>query len=203
MSSLVFPAPSVQQFGVAWPIRKTPVWNTIVQKPASGRGELRIALQNYPRWQFDLDVSYLKGDATLPTSYFATLVGFYLQAQGQCADWLYTDPYDNRINGDQFGTGDGTTVAFQLFRQLGGFADIIQNLNGAPAIFVAGVNTTPASISATGLVTFSAAPANGAALTWYGNFYYRCRFSEDSISLQEDLYQIWSCNGLKFISVIL
>lgn len=203
MSSLIFPAPTAQQFGVAWPIRKTPVWNTIVQKPASGRGELRIALQNYPRWQFDLDVSYLKGDATLPTSYFATLVGFYLQAQGQAADWLYTDPYDNRINGDQFGTGDGTTTAFQLFRQLGGFADIIQNVSGTPTIFVGGVNTTPASISATGLVTFSVAPANGAALQWYGNFYYRCRFSEDSIGLQEDLFQLWSCNGLKFISVIL
>lgn len=204
MSSLVFPAPAPKQFAFGWPVRKTPVWKTIIQTPASARGEVRIPLQTWPRWQFEMDVTLLTGDASLPSSYFATLVGFFNQVQGKAGDWLYSDPYDNAVAGMQFGVGDGATTAFQLTRTLGGFADIIQNLNGTPAIYVNGTPTTPLSISATGLVTFSSAPANGASLTWTGSFYYRCRFNDDSLdSLQEDLFQFWSLNGLKFISVIL
>lgn len=205
MSNLVFPAPSPQQFAFGWPVRKTPVFNTIVQKPASGRGELRLALQTYPRWQFELDVNYLKGDATLPSSYFTTLLGFYLQAQGQAADWLYSDPFDFNVSGQNFGTGDGTTVSFQLVRTLGGFTDIVQNLNGAPSIYINGVNQGSGwTVGPTGIVTFSSAPGSGAALSWYGNFYFRCRFNTDSLDdLQEDLFQVWSLKGLKFLSVIL
>lgn len=204
MSSLVFPAPLAGQFGMSWPIRKTPLWKTIIQTPASGRGELRIPLQSYPRWQFDLDVSYLTGDMSLPNSYLATLLGFYLAAQGGAADWLYQDPYDNAVTNEQFGVGDGATTEFQLVRNVGGangFEDIIQNLLGTPVVTLP---SGTASVGPTGIVTYSAAPPNGTVLYWSGGFYYRCRFNDDSLpDLQEDLFQIWSLKGLKFISVIL
>lgn len=206
MSNLVFPAPQPQALGFAWPVKKTPVYSTNVQPTASGRGEVRIGLSAYPRWQFDLDVSYLSGDFGQPSSAFAALLGFYMAAQGKLQDWLYEDPYDNAVVGQNFGTGDGSTVAFQLVRSLTvtGGLDIVQNVNGAPTIQVNGVAVTSYTISSTGLVTFSAAPGAGQSLTWTGGYYFRCRFNDDSLdSLQEDLYQLWSIGGLKFISVIL
>lgn len=206
MSNLVFPQPIPSQWSWKWPIKKTPVYSTIVQTPVSGRSELRVPLYVYPRWQFDLDVSYIKGDFQNQFSPFATLLGFWMQVNGASDDWLYLDPYDQIVANHQFGTGDSSTVAFQLSRNIGGGSDIIQNVNGTPVIFNNGV-FVPAnqySIGSTGVVTFGSAPADGAILSWSGSFYFRCRFNKDAYEdLQEDLYQIWSLQGLKFISVIL
>lgn len=60
----------------------------------------------------------------------------------------------------QIGVGDGVTTAFQL-TDLGGFAIAMPS---AGSVSVAG--TTPSyTVSSTGLVTFSQAPAAGAAIT--------------------------------------
>ncbi|MDE2102350.1 MAG: DUF2460 domain-containing protein [Patescibacteria group bacterium] len=208
MSSLVFPSRTPQSLGFAWPVKKTPVFATLVQPTVSGRGEVRVGLTPYPRWQFELDVSYLRGDFGQPSSYFEKLLGFYFSVQGKLDDWLFTDPYDNAISGQQFGTGDGATTAFQITRNFAGTSgiDIVQNLNGAPTIKVNGTTLTAGTdyaLGSTGVVTFASAPASSAVITWDGSYYFRCRFNDDSLSLQEDLYQVWSVSGLKFISVIL
>lgn len=214
MGSLVFPAPAPPSWAIGWPIKKTPAYSTIVRTPASGRGEVRVALQQWPRWQFEVDVAYLRGDLNTGGSWLQQVIGFYGAVRGAADDWLYYDPYDNAVEGSRFGVGDGATTEFQLQREIlpagiagpfpYGALDVIQNLNGTPTIYVAGTATTPGSISSTGLITFSAAPASGASLTWSGSFYFRCRFMDDSLSsLQEDLYQLWSLKGLRFESVIL
>jgi|SRR6185437_1541726 len=204
MSSLVFPT-ATSGLGIGWPVRKTPQYSTIVQTPVSRRGEVRLAQQVYPQWLFELDLTYLKGDFSQPTSALGVLAGFFAAVQGKAQDWLYQDPYDNAVTAAQFGTGDGATTTFQLLRPLATSApDIVQNLNGTPTIYVAGTPVTPASIGATGLVTFTTAPASGAALTWTGGFYFRCRFDDDSLGqLQENFFQIWDLQSLKFRSVIL
>lgn len=203
--SLIFPTLSAPNAAFGWPVRKTPQYRTIVQTPVSGRGELRLAQARYPRWLFELDVAYLTGDFSTGSSAFAALIDFYMAAQGMASDFLFTDPNDNAVAGQNFGIGDGTTTTFQLTRSIAGAGvDIVQNVKGTPTIEVAGTPTTPASIGSTGIVSFSEPPASGAALTWTGNFYFRCRFDDDSqSSLQEDLYQLWSLSGLKFRSVIL
>lgn len=63
-------------------------------------------------------------------------------------------------------------------------------------------NTTGWGVGTTGLVTFNGAPVNGAALTWTGGFYYRCRFDEDSFEWTKFLNQWWQ-SKVKFTSVIL
>lgn len=194
--------PTPPAWNVTWPVKKTPVFATIVQTPASGVAELRLALYRYPRWQFELDVSYLKGDLQTPTSALATVAAFYVAMQGAGQDWLYLDPFDNTVTTMPFGTGDGVTTQFQLTR--GNGLDLIQNVNGAIAVFLNGVPTYTYGVSATGVVIFATAPPAGVTLTWTGSFFYRCRFLEDSLpELQETLYQIWELHSLKFLSVIL
>lgn len=87
----------------------------------------------------------------------------------------------NQASNDWFGTGDGTTTAFQLgklfdpLKLMTGAAGTrtyfkpIYMLEGAPVIKKDGVTqtlTTHYTVSETMAVTFITAPANGLALTW-------------------------------------
>ena len=141
MSNLIFPIPTLPGGSRGWPIKKWPVNSTIIQTPASKRGELAISLTPFCLWQFEMTFPYLGGVLTDPTSALARVVGFFNQVGGQANDWLYDDPYDDTITAAapaQFGIGDGVTTAFQLVRQISGYNDIIQNLNGTPIIYNAG-----------------------------------------------------------------
>jgi hypothetical protein len=204
MSYSIFPTFTATNGGPAWPVKKTPSFRTIVQIPANNRGENRISLTPYPIWKFELDFELLKGDYATASSALQTLAGFMGSVQGSYQNWLYSDPYDNAVTAMNFGTGDGATKTFQLTRTIGGMVDLIQNLNGTPTIYVSGSPVTPASISPTGLVTFTSAPANAAPITWTGSFYFLCRFEEDEwADLQEFLSQRWELSSLKFRSVLL
>lgn len=207
MSNLVFPAFAPPNFGWTWPVKKAPMFKTIIQTPASNRGEVRISLTPYPIWIFDYDISYVKGDMGVSSPLaLQTFVGFFGAVQGAAQDWLFTDPYDHTATAMAFGTGDGVTTAFQLTRTIGAMTDLIQNVNGVPAVFINGTPVAGVNYSVTnmGIVNFVTAPPNTAILTWTGPFYFRCRFEEDTLAdLDEFLYQIWECKSLKFRSVIL
>jgi hypothetical protein len=107
-------------------------------------------------------------------------------------------------------TGDGTSTQFQLARQIGaGGWDVIQNNNGNPtSVRVNGTPTGAYSLSSTGVVTFSSAPASSANLTWAGDIYFLCRFTDDSLA---DLARtgfnatsaLWSVSNIKFESVLI
>ena len=178
-----------------------------MQTPASGRGEVRIALFQYTLWDFEFDIAYFKGDPTVPNSPYVQLVGFYGAVKGMADDWLFLDPFDNTVTGATFGFGDGNTKQFPIIRTIGsaGPVDLIQNFVSPPQIYVGGVlQSGTYSIDSYGTCTFASAPAMSAILQWTGSFYFRCRFSEDSLSdLQFDLYQISSIKSLKFQSILL
>jgi hypothetical protein len=90
---------------IGMPIKQTPLFNTITQTPASGRGELRIPTMEFPRYDFVLDVSYLTGDAQgtykgqviSGGTQWQNLVNFYLAVQGASSNWLFLHPYDNSV----------------------------------------------------------------------------------------------------------
>jgi uncharacterized protein (TIGR02217 family) len=168
-------------------------------------------MRRYPTWDFEWSLDHVVGRELLATSVVAQFLGTYMATAGGAGLFLFTDPVDNAVTGAQFGIGDGTSTKFQLSRNIFGAVDIIQNLNetgGAPQIYVGGTLTTPASISSTGVVTFSSAPANDAVLTWTGQYYFACRFTEDTIdstrsfSINNGLDH-WMIQGVKFSSEFL
>jgi hypothetical protein len=67
-----------------------------------------------------------------------TLLGFYNARQGSFDTFLFTDPDDSSITGQQIGIGDGSTKTFQLLRALGGFNDIIQAPNVVSTVYLTG-----------------------------------------------------------------
>jgi hypothetical protein len=207
MSNSIFPMPVLPGGSRGWPIGKYPVFSTLVQTPASFSGETRISKTPLCRWQFDMTFPMLKGTFNDPTSYLAKVMGFYMQMGGQAASWLYDDPYDNTIASSApatFGTGDGLTTQFRLSRPIGGYLDIIQNLNGAASIYIAGaLQSTGYSIDALGVVTFNSAPAINAVLAWSGKYFFRCRFLKDMTDqLKMIAPNFFNLTQLEWISVI-
>ena len=193
MSNAVFPSLP----GLGWSVIKTPRWKTNTQETTSGK-EIRVALMSYPIWEFTLTFDFLRSYGSYTEA--QTLMGFFLQRQGMFDSWLFDDPSDDTVVAQAFGVGNGSTTAFQLARTLGGFTEPLQNVNGTPTIYVNGVTASGYTVGSTGIVTFTTAPASGAVLTWSGNFYFRCRFMQDTSDFEQFAKNFWLLKKLQFQS---
>jgi uncharacterized protein (TIGR02217 family) len=203
MSSFIYPATIP---GLTFENVRTPIWSTGKQNAVSGK-QSRIGYRQYPLWRFELQYELLR-DVT--PSDLKALVGLFNAMQGGFDTFLFTDPSFNSVTAESFGTGNGATTAFQLiakYQNAGGpgIADLIQNVNGTPSIFKAGVLQTGGGVNytlgPTGIVTFTSAPAAGAALTWTGSFYYRCAFDEDEFPVTHFLTNFWKTKTVSFTSI--
>ena len=182
--------------GLAWPVNRVPKWDTLKQTPWSGK-DTRLQKWSYPIYEFTLTFNYLSA-----TDY-ANIEGFYNLAGGAAQMFQFQDANDKSVTNQGFGTGDGATTTFQLVRSFGGFVMPIFAPTGSPTIKDNGATVNPANytINATGLVTFTAAPTAGHALTWTGNFNWLCWFTDDALSLSEIMKNIFELKKLIFESV--
>lgn len=211
MSNLVYPTLP----GQALAIEREPIWKEDVQETNGGQ-EIRSTYWTYPKWRYTLAYDWLIAGGTKRE--LDTLHGFLARHAGRTDSFLFKDPDDNALTAHPFGVGDGATLAFQLQRTQVSSGDLagaasraywpnytdgyepVFEFEGTPTIYVAGVLTAPASIGSTGLVTFSGAPANGAALTWSGVFYRRVRF-DDSIPANRVLPTFYKAKKVVLVSV--
>jgi hypothetical protein len=186
-------------------IKKTPRFNTILQETAALQGTVAVSLTEYPVWDFVLSIPQLQGRWDDPNSPLAQLGGIYFKCRGRAGTFLLQDPEDNAVLAWTFAIGDGTSKTFQLTRPIGSDGvDIVQNVNNIANISIAGTPTLAYAIDTRGVVTFNASPANGAAISWTGQYDFRLRFSEDSLSdLNEYFSDRWSISTLALTSVIL
>ena len=192
MSSNIFP----DLAGLSWERKKTPIWSTKIQKTSSGK-EMRSSYFSYPLYQFSLAYEVLRetGEAELQS-----ILGLFNKVQGSFDTFLYTDPNDNAVTAQQFGVGDGVTTKFQLVRTYAGYVEPVKAINGTPLVYKNGVATTLFTISG-GYITFATAPTSGQILTWTGNFYFVCRFLQDSIEFNQFLNNLWNAKKVEFVSV--
>jgi hypothetical protein len=212
MSNSIFPIPpgNISGGSRGWPIGKYAEFATIVETPAAIRGETLISTTPYAIWQFDMTFPKLNSTFNDQTGYLAKVAGFFMQMGGQARTWLYDDATDNTIPAGApatFALGDGATKAFQLTRPIGGYADIIQNLNGAASIYLAGVLKTAGtdySIDSLGVVTFVVAPGLNVVVAWSGKYYFRCRFTKDACDQLSMVFtNYWTLKQLGWKSVII
>lgn len=196
MSALVYPASLP---GLTFDNTRSPNYNTGVQPALSGK-ESRLAYQLYPIMEFELQYEFLTG-ASQTSSDIRALLGLFMAMKAQADTFVFNDPEFNTVAAMNFGTGDAVTAVFQLtatYQNTGGPGgpEIIQNLNGAPQIFVSGTLQTLGTaytLGATGIVTFLGGhiPAAAAPITWTGSFFYRCRFTDDSMKVSQFVNKFW------------
>lgn len=196
--------------GLTWPLtRRGPIFDTSKELSVSGR-TARYPRRITPRWQWELNFdavfqNYQSGTPYGGNADMATLAGFFAQLYGGAYPFQYLSADDNSVTGQALGTGDGATKTFQLVRALGGFTEKV-NAPNAVAVYVNGVLKTLGadySLSASGLVTFVAAPAAGAAVTWTGTYYWVCEFDDDLIEFEQIMSGIYQVRKLTFTSKIL
>jgi hypothetical protein len=156
-------------------------FNTIAQTTAAAQGSVYVAAQTYPIYDWTMSVPLLIGRWDDPTSEIAQFNGLFGICRGRAGTFLFSDPQDNTVTNSTFGIGDGTSQTFQLTRPIGAFTDIVQNVDGVPAIFVNGTATSLYTISDKGQITFNTAPPAAAVLSWSGQFLWLLRFKADSI----------------------
>jgi len=195
MSNEVFPSLP----GIEWNIGREPMFNTKVQRSAN-MNEVRASFASAPLYKFDLKFEFLRVDS----AEVRLLLGFFMARFGSWDSFLFTANDDNAVTDEYFGTGDGSSTTFQLRRSFGAFTETVSNVNAtaaAPLIYVNNVlqtDITDYAISATGLVTFVAAPG-AVNLTWDGAYYYRCRFMDDAQQVSEFMQRLYNARSVSFI----
>lgn len=187
--------------GLAWNRIKAPAFVTREARAVSGF-ERRVGLRAYPLWSFSWRYDFLKGQPS-PANHQQQMLDFFLLRGGKLESFLVNDPSDNTATDQAFGIGNGSRTQFQLVRSLvaGGFAEPVQNLNGAVVIKDNGstVSGGAYTVSSTGLVTFTTAPVNTHVLTWSGAYYFRCRFLQDMHEYDEFMRQLFTLKKLEFV----
>lgn len=193
MSSLIFPTLP----GMTFPVVKTPMWRTRIQEAVSG-AEVRIGMWSFPKWKWSLAYDLLRDNASQE---LWQLLGFFNRVYGQTDDWLFKDPDDCAVTDQLIGTGNGIQTSFQIVRARGGFSEPVRNFVAAPVIKVGGAVATAYEINSRGVVAFDIEPASGAAITWTGEYYWRCRFVDEYIDVEKFARLMWETGKVEFQSV--
>lgn len=187
--------------GLSIDIKRTSIHKTEIRESASGL-EARATYQAYPKYLFTLKYELLRANAIAEKQ---ALEGFFNARRGSFDDFLILDPKDNACTDQQFAIGDGATKTFRLTRSLiaGGLQEPIYGVYNAPVIKNNGVvqsGSYTIDVNA-GKVTYAAAPANGVALSWSGNYYWRVRFSKDETEFTQFLLDLWKADKVELITV--
>jgi hypothetical protein len=193
--------------GLSWSRHKKPGFSTRVASHVSGR-EVRAALMSYPLYEFETVYNGLASSATpafagLGTASLQSLMGFFLQLQGQFGTFLYTDPDDNAVTAQAFGTGDGATTVFTMMRSLGGFLEPVGWITSIAAVYLDGAvqSGSSYSLATPNTLTFGSAPGSGVTISADFAYAFNCRFLDDRMDFEEFMSNLWRLDSMKFRSV--
>jgi uncharacterized protein (TIGR02217 family) len=198
-SADVFPALPGQGF-----VEKAPTFSTLTRTASSGR-ESRTARWAAPRWAFKVSYEAIRNRVGLPE--LTRIWGFFCTALGSYGAWFFHDAFDDTVTTTGvLGTGDGSSTDFQASRTLAAgtafqFQDPVYCFWLQPTVYVNGVATTAFTVQPWGVIRFTTAPANGAVLTWSGQFLFVCRFDQDDLNVKQMTHDLFSQDGIKFLSL--
>lgn len=137
-----------------------------------------------------------------------TLIAFFRARKGRAYGFRFKDWTDYSASNQLLGTGDGNRKNFQLIkRYLSGGVEEIRTIQKPIAasvkIYVAGVLQTSSYVldASTGIVNFTAAPANGSAISADFEFDVPVRFDVDRLAATLDAYGVHSWQDIALIEV--
>lgn len=197
MGNAVFP-----EFpGLKWGRKKTAVWSTGTQKSASGR-EFRTAYYTYPQWRFSLSFEVLRTKASV--NELEKLAGFFNARKGSFESFLYEDPADNAVTDQSVGNTVQGVARYQLVRSMGGFIEPVSAVKERPAVKVGGTALAYGrdyTVTDKGVLVFNTPQPPGRPITWTGGFYFRVRFTSDTVDFENVLGSLWAAKKIEFTSV--
>ncbi|CNR27130.1 phage associated protein [Neisseria gonorrhoeae] len=187
--------------GLKWGRKKTAVWSTGTQKSASGR-EFRTAYYTYPQWRFSLSFEVLRTKASV--NELEKLAGFLNARKGSFESFLYEDPADNAVTDQPVGNTVQGVARYQLVRSMGGFIEPVSAVKERPAVKVGGTALAYGrdyTVTDKGVLVFNTPQPPGRPITWTGGFYFRVRFTSDTVDFENVLGSLWAAKKIEFTSV--
>ncbi|MGH6846768.1 MAG: baseplate megatron protein TIM-barrel domain-containing protein [Methylocella sp.] len=190
--------------GVAWSVHKRPSFSTRVASHVSGR-EVRLPFYAVTLYEFELTIEGMDSNGAYPglgAKSLQSLMGLYLQCQGQFGTFLYTDPTDNAATGQAIATGDGSTTVFTFVRTLGGATEPVSWVTIVQNVYLNGVNQPSGwTLTTPNTLTFTTPPGNLVAITASFSYAFNCRFLDDQEDFENIMNGLWQLQSLKFRSV--
>ena len=137
------------------------------------------------------------------------LIAFFRARRGKAHAFRFKDWSDYRLARQTIGTGDGTTKTFQIAKTYvddGGYAtvrDITKPVLTTVKVWKAGVllATGYTVDGLTGVVTFTAAPADGQAVECECEFDVPARFDTDSMKVSVEHYNMFTWGQIPVVEV--
>jgi hypothetical protein len=197
-SYAVFPA----LIGEGWGVHYKPHFSTKVSAKVTGR-ETRAGAFASPLWDIELTFDVLRSGAAYGE--LQTVIGFIGANAGKLTPFLFAPPGGlGAFTGAALGTGDGSRTAFIVTRAIGGFAENVPALIGAPVVYANGAVVSASAYALSILpatITFSVAPAAAVVLTIDFGAAHLARFVDDDLDLEEILSGFWQSKSLKLETV--
>lgn len=136
------------------------------------------------------------------------LISFFRARKGKADGFRFKDWTDYQASGQSLGTGNGVRTQFQLVKHydsagVNELRTITKPVEGTVGVYLAGVEqSTGFTINhATGVVTFSTAPASGLAVTADFEFDVPVRFDTDRLSATLDGYGSHSWHDIPLVEI--
>ena len=202
--------------GLGWSVHRGVQFSTRKQVSLSGK-MTTIAEWQFPIYSWTLLYNVLRLGSTPPGgpfTEFSDLLGFFNLRQGGFDSFLYKDPDDHSMAAQPTGVGDGANTTFPLIRSFGGNVERVLAMdlvntytvfdNGTPLTPVTDFTITPwesTDAAGPGIIKFVVAPVTGHAITVTGQFYWPCRFVDDSLDFEKFMDGRYKLGKLGFISV--
>lgn len=221
--------------GWTFSVLRAPKFAQRRSRAISGR-TLRVLDQIYPVYEWTLTYEILReiNDTRVVSPPWSSLtelrdlMGFYIAMQGSFGPFLFYDPTDGRVTGQQIGIGDGTTTVFRLGRGFSGvglFEPIDAAIANSDATLFAMTGLTPTAFVpyldgvATGFgfstqsrwinqsnaiaqITFDAPPGSGVVVSVDMVYLWPATFSMDSEEFENFLANRWAKRQLRIESFL-
>lgn len=182
--------------GLKWGRKKTAVWSTGTQKSASG-SEFRTAYYTYPQWRFSLSFEVLRTKASV--NELEKLAGFFNARKGSFESFLYEDPVGNAVTDQPVGNTVQGVARYQLVRSMGGFIEPVSAVKERPPSRSAARRWRTGAITPLPTRAFWFSTRRNRRkrpITWTGGFYFRVRFTSDTVDFENVLGSLWAVKRL-------
>jgi uncharacterized protein (TIGR02217 family) len=183
-------------------VKLSPIFSTGTALHVSGK-ELRSARYAAPLWAIELNYDLLR--MVSPDTELQEIIGFFGECLGEDASFYFEPPTLSPVFSQLLGTGDGSTTTFSFGVSIGAVTIAPANVGASPNVYLNGAlqsgDYTINAIPLAPTVTFAPAPASGVAITADFDWFFLCRFDDDSEDAEEFMATLYALRSLKLRTV--
>jgi hypothetical protein len=210
----LYPGNSAANFpGLGFNVKWSPVFFNQSVKTLTG-ASIDIGLAQYPLHNFELTYPFMRDYGNFGGSTeFKVMMGFWMAVNGALGRFHFQNPDDFAVTNGLIAVGDGTTSSYTIIHKFGpspfplnSGAEPIGDLDNGftPNVYYNGVlktvgtdYTLDETIPGSNFLNLITIPPALTLITMDFHFFYYCKFSEDSLTCEKWVNQIWMGQSVK------